>query len=124
MNGTKPLIINTNLKFAEQRYFPKLLSQEENLQIDYRYLHGQSLENLQNVTIVNPTHELAAWEKFVSSSAWWNWLRTCSLYRPIILLCTPVDIIEGQKHNSFLEALMADVLIYRARLDLPLSKTN
>jgi hypothetical protein len=63
--------------------------------------------------MISPSYEMAAWERFVASIEWRNWLKTLALKRPVILLCTPVDIIVGKKHGSFLEALPADEVIYR-----------
>jgi len=112
-NIAKPILINTNLKYADESSLRKLVPPEAILKIDYRELIYQDCDDFVDTAMISPSYEMAAWERFVASIEWRNWLKTLALKRPVILLCTPVDIIVGKKHGSFLEALPADEVIYR-----------
>lgn len=112
-NDSRPLVINTNLKYADERTLINFAAPFKIRKFDYRHLLEQDCEDFLDVDMISPQHEMSAWEKFVVSSEWRDWLKTMSSKRPVILLCTPVDIIAGKKHGSFLEALMSDEVLYR-----------
>jgi protein-tyrosine-phosphatase len=114
VGDVRPLIVDCDFKFAAQSNDLGFISQDHQKRVDGRDLITLSHEELDGVWSTRQPHEMTAWEKFAVSKEWGEWLREISLHRPVILLCTPVDIVEGKKHNSFIEAMMADDLIYAA----------
>jgi protein-tyrosine-phosphatase len=111
---TNPLIVNCNFKFATKVESLKLVPESQRYEAAARSLIDLNVDDLNSISVISPSHEVTSWESFVASPEWRRWLTNVSRTRPILLLCTPVDIIEGEKHNSFLEALNADHLTYRA----------
>jgi hypothetical protein len=112
MGDAYPLIVDCNFKFATKREYLGLLPNSR--RYDANSMLKLSEKDLGAISLIGPTHEVTSWEILVSSPEWRRWLIDVSRTRPILLLCTPVDIIAGENHNSFLEALNADRLIYRA----------
>jgi len=112
--SSTPIYISTNLKYADDGALLNLVPSENWLKIDYRKLVDQDVDDFPEVAMLSPSHEMATWEKFVVSIEWRKFLKTLSLKRPVILLCTPIDIVPERKHESFLEALTADKIIYRS----------
>ena len=113
-DNVKPLIVDCNFKFATKAEYLTSVPSVQQFETSVRSILDLNFADTSLVTFVRPAHEVTRWEAFVSSPVWRSWLINLSRSRPVILVCTPVDIIEGEKHNSFLEALNADYLIYRA----------
>jgi hypothetical protein len=109
----QPLIVDCNFKFATQGEYLGLFPRNRLHESVARSMIHLTESDLSSTTLIRPSYEVNSWEVFVASLEWRQWLVNLSKTRPILLLCTPVDIIEGEKHNSFLEALNADRLIYR-----------
>ena len=114
VGDVRPLIIDCDFKYATNSNDLGFISEDHQIKVDGRDLITLSHDELEGVLSTRQPHEMTAWEKFAVSKEWGVWLREISQFRPIILLCTPVDIVEGKKHNSFIEAMMADNLIYSA----------
>jgi hypothetical protein len=111
---TRPLIVDCNFKFATKGEHFELVPKNQQYETAANLILNLKEEDLGSISLISTSHELISWESFIASPEWRRWLISLSRFRPIILLCTPVDIIEGEKHNSFLEALNSDHLIYRA----------
>jgi hypothetical protein len=109
-----PLVVDCNFKFATKGEYLGLVPKSQQYEAVANSILNLNVEALSAISLISPSHEVTSWESFVASPEWRRWLIDVSRARPILLLCTPVDIIEGEKHNSFLEALNADRLIYRA----------
>ena len=114
LRETNPLIVDCNFKFATKSEYLPLVPDNRRYEAVANSIINLNEEALSAISFISPSHELTSWESFVASPEWRRWLIDVSRSRPILLLCTPVDVIEGEKHNSFLEALNADRLIYRA----------
>jgi hypothetical protein len=113
--GNKPLVIECDFKFASKNDYLGFIPHEEQILIDPNDLLNLDYEELIGVSAIRPLHELSAWETLMTSTQWRDWLQGMANRRPVVLMCTPVDIKEGQRHNSFLEALFAEKMVYRAR---------
>jgi protein-tyrosine-phosphatase len=112
--GTEqPLIVDCNFKFATEGEYLELFPINKQHESVARSIIHLTEGDLSSISLIRSAYEVNSWELFVASLEWRRWLVNISKTRPILLLCTPVDIIEGEKHNSFLEALNADRLIYR-----------
>jgi protein-tyrosine-phosphatase len=109
-----PLIVNCNFKFAAKSEYLRIIPSSERYESIASSIVNLNGNSLSSISLIGPSHEVTAWESFVSSPEWRRWLMNISRSRPVLLLCTPVDVIEGEMHNSFLEALNADRLIFRA----------
>jgi protein-tyrosine-phosphatase len=114
-SGIKPLVIDCDFKFASKNGYLGFITDEEQILIDPNDLLNLDYEELIGVSAIRPLHELSAWESLMTSTQWRDWLQGMANRRPVVLMCTPVDIKEGQRHNSFLEALFAEKMVYRAR---------
>ena len=112
--GHKPLIVDCDFKYASRNDYLDFVPLSERILIDPNDLVNLDYEELISVTAIQPLHEMSAWESMMTNTNWRDWLRKMANQRPVILLSTPIDIIEGQKHNSFLEVLFAETLLYRA----------
>jgi len=110
-----PLLIDCDFKFAAKSTDMDFIPTEKQLPTDAKKLVEMSPSDLDSVMATRQSHEMPAWESFAASKEWSDWLRTVAAIRPVTLLSTPVDIIDGHKHNSFTEALPAEKLVYRAR---------
>ncbi len=111
--GRQPLIVDCNFKFATKSNYSGLVPENQQFHFSTKSMITLNEADLVSVSLIKPSHEVTSWEGFVTSPEWSRWLHKLSRSRPIILLCTPIDIIEGEKHNSFLEALCSDRLVYR-----------
>jgi len=111
--GRQPLIVDCNFKFATKSNYSGLVPENQQFHFTTKSMITLNEADLVSVSLIKPSHEVTSWEGFVTSPEWSRWLHKLSRSRPIILLCTPIDIIEGEKHNSFLEALCSDRLVYR-----------
>jgi hypothetical protein len=114
IGGTNPLIVDCNFKFATKNECIRLVPDSQRYEAVADSIVNLNEEDLSAISLIGPSHEVTSWESLVASPEWRRWLIDISRYRPILLLCTPVDVIDGEKHNSFLEALNADRLVYRA----------
>lgn len=114
-SGNKLLVIDCEFKFASKNGYLSFIPDEEQILIDPNDLLNLDYEELVGVSAIRPLHELSAWETLMTSTQWRDWLQGMANRRPVVLMCTPVDIKEGQRHNSFLEALFAEKMVYRAR---------
>ena len=114
-SGKKPLVIDCDFKFASKSDFLDFMTNEEQILIDPNDLLSLDQDELIAISAIRPLHELSAWESLMTTTQWRDWLHDMANQRPILLMCTPVDIKDGQKHNSFLEALFAEKMVYRAR---------
>jgi protein-tyrosine-phosphatase len=108
------LIVDCNFKFAIKCEYRRLVPETQQYESAANAILKLKEENLCAISLISPSHEVTSWEGFMASLEWKKWLIKISRSRPILLLCTPVDIIKGEKHNSFLEAFNSDRLIYRA----------
>jgi protein-tyrosine-phosphatase len=114
LGDRNPLILDCNFKFATKGAYLGVVPENQRYQAVANSIINLNEDDLREISFISPSHEVISWERFVSSPVWRSWLAAVSRSRPILLLCTPVDIIEGEKHNSFLEAINADHLVYRA----------
>jgi hypothetical protein len=114
VGDTNPLVVDCNFKFATNSECLGLVPASQRIEAVANSILNLNSDALSAVSFISPSHEVTSWEGLVASSQWRRWLMDISRSRPILLLCTPVDVIEGEKHNSFLEALNADHLVYRA----------
>ena len=115
VSGNKPLIIDCDFKFASKNSYLGFIPDEEQIHIDPNDLLDLNHEELIGVSAIRPRNEMSAWESLMTSTKWRDWLQGMANRRPVVLMCTPVDVKEGQRHNSFLEALFAEKMFYRAR---------
>ena len=109
-----PLIVDCNFKFATKGEHLGLVPKSQQFESKADSIIDLNEGDLSAISLITPSHEVTSWEAFVAGLEWRRWLINLSKFRPILLLCTPVDIIAGEKHNSFLEALNSDLLIHRA----------
>ena len=113
INQAKPLIVDCNFKFATKGEYLGLVPRSQQYECPSNLILNLNGQDLSSISLITPSHEVTAWESFIAAPEWRRWLINLSRSRPVVLLCTPVDIIEGEKHNSFLEALNSDHLTYR-----------
>ena len=113
--GNKPLVIDCEFKFASKNDYLRFIPDKEQIFVDPNDILNLEHEEIISISAIHPRHELTAWESLMTDARWRDWLRKIADQRPVLLMCTPVDIKEGQRHNSFLEALFAEKMIYRAR---------
>lgn len=114
INQAKPLIVDCNFKFATKGEYLGLVPRTQQYECPSNLILNLNEQDLSSISLITPSHEVTEWESFIAAPEWRRWLIELSRSRPVILLCTPVDIMEGEKHNSFLEALNSDHLTYRA----------
>jgi len=113
VDGHQPLIVDCNLKFATKSQYLGLVPENQQFELPAKSMIALNEWAVNSISLIRPSHEVTSWESFITGLEWSHWLIELSRSRPIILLCTPIDIIEGVKHNSFIEALHADRMVYR-----------